>query len=474
MSKDGIARQNDIGIIGLGVMGASLARNLASRGFQVAGFNRSAAAGERLTREHPQANIEVAESLEAFLASLARPRKLLLMINAGPAVDDLLHQLDPLLEAGDVVADAGNSLPSDTERRASEIRPWAFLGMGVSGGEEGALKGPAIMPGGDRAAFETLRPFLEAIAARSPSGHCVAYCGRGSAGHFVKMVHNGIEYGDMQLIAETVYLLREGMGLSATRAAEVFEDWNRGELDSYLIEITARILRTPDPLSPGGAPLVDAILDQAAQKGTGKWTVMAASELGVPIPTIASAVEARCQSAARPRRIRAAGLFPKEVPDSGTFALDDLQDALFASKIASYTQGFDLLRAASEVQGYGTDLSEVARIWTAGCIIRARFLIEVRRAFQQSPPPELLAFAPFFAEALRIREPAWRRVVVAATAAGHPIPGLSASLAWFDTLRTARGSASLIQAQRDFFGAHTYERADNPGHAVHTLWTANP
>jgi len=459
----------EIGVIGLGVMGANLARNLAGRGYAVAGYDRSPEAGRKLAEDHPEAGIAVAATPEAFVASLERPRRILLMVNAGPAVDAVIAQLDPLLEAGDVLVDAGNSHFTDTDRRIGAQRAWSFMGMGVSGGEEGALKGPAIMPGGDRAAFETLRPYLEAMAARSASGPCVAYCGAGSAGHFVKMVHNGIEYGDMQLIAETAFLLRRGLGLTAPGAAQVFEDWNRGELDSYLVEITARILRTPDPQSSGF--LVDAILDQAGQKGTGAWTVLAAAEAGVPIPTIAAAVEARSLSSARPRRLAAAGLFPAEAAALPGISLDDLRNALYASKIASYTQGFDLLRAASASRGYGTELSEMARIWTAGCIIRARFLEDVREAFLKPPVPDLLAFAPFFAGELRRREHAWRRVVSAGVLAGLPIPGLSASLAWFDTLREGRGTASMIQAQRDFFGAHTYERFDRPGVAVHTQWT---
>jgi len=468
--------RNDIGVIGLGVMGANLARNLASRGFRVAGYNRNPERVQDLGREHPEAGLDLTSSLEAFTRGLARPRKVILLVSAGPAVGAMLAQLDPLLEAGDIVVDAGNSLYSDTDRRLREPRAWAFLGMGVSGGEEGALRGPAIMPGGDRAAYETLKPFLEAIAARSASGPCVAYCGSGSAGHFVKMVHNGIEYGDMQLIAETALLLRQGLGLTAAQAAEVFEDWNRGDLESYLVEITARILRTPDPQDRDGAPLVDAILDRAAQKGTGQWTVMAAADLGVPIPTLAAAVEARSLSADRPRRLEAARLFPgSNLAGFGDLGPEDLRDALYASKIASYTQGFDLLRRASDVHHFGTSLAEVARIWTAGCIIRARFLDDVVRAFSRNGPaqdggPELLVFAPFFAQALALRVPAWRKVVAAAALAGLPIPGLAASLAWFDTLRTSPGSASLIQAQRDYFGAHTYERLDHPGQAVHTSW----
>ena len=465
-----MAELNEIGVIGLGVMGANLARNLASRCFRVAGYDRDPAPGRTLALEHPEARVAVAGSLEAFVATLAPPRKIILLVNAGPAVDAVIAQIDPLLEPGDVLVDAGNSLYRDTERRLKEPRTWAFLGMGVSGGEEGALRGPAIMPGGDRAAYETLRPFLEAIAARGAAGPCVAYCGAGAAGHFVKMVHNGIEYGDMQLIAETVLLLRRGLGLTAAAAAKVFEDWNRGELDSYLVEITARILRTPDPQGRDGAPLVDAILDQAAQKGTGRWTVMAAAELGVPIPTLAAAVEARNLSAGRARRVAAAALFPGVTRDLGFVVAYDLRDALYAAKIASYAQGFDLLRTASEDLGYGTNLADVARIWTAGCIIRARFLDDVAAAFRSEPAPELLALAPFFAGELERRAPAWRKVVAAAALAGLPIPGLAASLAWFDTLRTVPGSASLIQAQRDFFGAHTFERLDRPLTPVHFPW----
>ena len=465
-----MAQPNDIGVIGLGVMGANLARNLAGRGFRVAGYDRDPAPGQALARDHAEARIEMAASMEAFVAGLARPRKIILLVNAGPAVDAVLAQLHPLLEAGDVLADAGNSLFSDTERRIQEPRAHAFLGMGISGGEDGALRGPAIMPGGDRAAYEALRPFLEAIAARGPFGPCVAYCGRGSAGHFVKMVHNGIEYGDMQLIAETVFLLREGLGLTAPEAAQVFEAWNLGELESYLVAITATILRTPDPEGVEGAPLVDAILDQAAQKGTGAWTVRAAADLGVPIPTLAAAVEARSLSAGLARRIAAAGLFPAGDRKLEAIGLDQLRDALYAAKIASYAQGFDLMQKASDDRGYGIPLAAMARIWTAGCIIRARFLQEVAQAFAASPAPDLLVFAPFFADALRQREGAWREVVAAAARAGIPVPGLAASLAWFDTLRTSPGSAALIQAQRDFFGSHTYQRRDRPGRAVHTQW----
>ena len=462
---------NDIGVIGLGVMGASLARNLASRGYCVAGFNRDADAAHRLVVDHPEAGVALADSLATFAGSLKRPRKIILLVPAGAPVDDVLEQLDPLLEAGDVAVDSGNSHYLDTEQRLARYldRAWKFVGMGVSGGEDGALRGPALMPGGDFDAFERLRPMLESIAAVSDSGPCVAYCGKGSAGHFVKMVHNGIEYGDMQLIAETVMLLRRGFGYSAMQAAGIFAGWNQGELEGYLVEITADALATPDPQEPG-QPLVDAILDRAGQKGTGKWTILAGAEFGVPIPTIAAAVEARLLSADRELRLAAAARFPAPVQPLRDVSIEDLKAALYASKIASYAQGFALLQTASAALGFGTVLAEVARSWTAGCIIRAGFLGEVRRAFQDDPRLPLLAFAPALAQALQLREPAWRRVVGAASAAGLPAPGLSASLAWFDGLRNSFGSAAIIQAQRDLFGGHTYERSDHPGVAVHSQW----
>jgi 6-phosphogluconate dehydrogenase len=462
---------NDVGVIGLGVMGASLARNLASRGYHVAGFNLDASAARKLAAAHPEAGLAIADSLEVFVRSLARPRQIILLVPAGDPVDAVLEGLAPFLEAGDVAVDSGNSHYLDTERRLAKYldRSWRFMGMGVSGGEEGALRGPALMPGGEPEAFETLRPVLEAIAAVSDAGPCVAHCGRGAAGHFVKMVHNGIEYGDMQLIAEVVLLLRRGLGYSAMQTAEVFARWNHSELEGYLVEITADALATPDPVNPG-ASLVDAILDRAGQKGTGKWTVQAGAELGVSIPTIAAAVEARLLSAKRELRLAAAARFPGEDRPLSALSIEDLQAALYVSKIASYTQGFALLQTASQVLGFGTDLAEVARIWTAGCIIRARFLGEVRQAFQEAPGLELLAFAPTLRKAIQDREPAWRRVVGAAAAAGLPTPGLSASLAWFDGLRNSFGSVSIIQAQRDLFGSHTYERSDHPGVAVHSLW----
>ncbi|MEZ4279185.1 MAG: NADP-dependent phosphogluconate dehydrogenase [Myxococcota bacterium] len=472
-----------IAMVGLGVMGGSLARNLARHGQRVALFDRDPAAGPRLAAGHPEAGFVPCDSVAALVAAVARPRAIVLLVPAGAPVDEALAALSPLLEAGDVVVDAGNSFFLDTDRRAEAARsaPWHFVGMGVSGGSEGALLGPSLMPGGDPAAWSRLRPVLESIAAVSDSGPCVADCGRGSAGHFVKMVHNGIEYGDMQLIAETASLLREGLGLSPARCADTFAAWNEAELESYLVEITATILRTADPERPG-APLLDAILDRAEQKGTGRWTIGAALELGVPIPTITAAVDARLLSADRARRLEASARFaggeaktralPRLAADVG---VDDLRGALYAAKIASYSQGFDLLARASAAYAYGTDLASVARIWTAGCIIRAGLLGRVRTAFTASAAgsaaaPPLLVLTPEFAAEIRTRLPGWRRTVAAAASAGIAVPGLSASLAWFDGLVTARGSASLIQAQRDYFGHHGYERADAPGRAVHTDW----
>ena len=473
---------NDVGVIGLGVMGASLARNFASHGFSVAGYDRSVDKAKELAARHPEAKLTIAEDLPSFVASLERPRRIVLLVVAGQPVDDVLDALDPLLEEDDVVVDGGNSLFIDTDRRSAraEKRPWRFVGMGVSGGEEGALLGPSMMPGGDLEAWERLAPLLTKIAAIGSGGPCVTHCGAGSAGHFVKMVHNGIEYGDMQLIAESATLLRAGLGLSPDAVADVFGAWNAGELESFLVEITADIFRVKDPESPS-ALLLDAVLDRAGQKGTGRWTVVAAAELAIAIPTIAAAVDARIVSADKSLRERIAPSLGPRTPDETKAAaieardalegvsVDDVRDALYAAKICSYAQGFTLLARASEVKAYGTNLGEVARIWTAGCIIRARFLDRVTAAFA-SGDLESLILAPDFADELRRRLPAWRRVVAACARAGIAAPGLCTSLAWLDGMSTARGSASVIQAQRDYFGSHGYERTDRPGVAQHTEW----
>jgi 6-phosphogluconate dehydrogenase len=463
-------RTNDVAVVGLGVMGGNLARNFASRNHRVAVYNRSRDKSDELAAAHPDAKLDVAATYEELLRKLERPRRIVLMVSAGSPVDAVIDALDPLLEDEDILVDAGNSLFSDTDRRneRADSRPWRFVGMGVSGGSEGALLGPSIMPGGDVEAWQRLRPVLESIAAKSECGACVTYCGAGSAGHFVKMVHNGIEYGDMQLIAETAGLLRDGLGMTPAEVAGVFADWNRGELESFLVEITADIFRTYDARDPARL-LLDAILDRAGQKGTGRWTVQAALDLGVPIPTIAAAVDARSMSADKELRIRAESRFAPARTKLAGVSVGDLAGALFTAKIASYTQGFSMLARASRERGYGTNLAEVARIWTAGCIIRARFLGDVMKAFGSSDE-SVLALSPSFASAIEARIGGFRRVVSAATAAGHAIPGLSASLAWLDTLSTARGTASLIQAQRDYFGSHTYERTDAPGAFVHTDW----
>ncbi len=463
-------RSNDVAVIGLGVMGANLARNFASRGLKVAAYNRTTKVAQELALAHPEAKLDVVTTYKELMERLERPRRIILMVNAGKPVDAVLEELDSMLEEGDLVVDAGNSLYTDTDRRLARAkgRPWRFVGMGVSGGAEGALLGPAIMPGGDVESWKRLQPVLEAISARSESGACVTYCGAGSAGHFVKMVHNGIEYGDMQLIAETASLLRDGLGLAPNAVADTFSDWNRGDLASFLIEITADIFRVKET---SGGLLVDAILDKAGQKGTGKWTVVAASELGVPIPTIATAVDARLLSSAKDTRVRAERLHQPARGKLEGVSVNDLADALYASKIASYTQGFAMLQAASEAFGYGTNLSEVARIWTAGCIIRASFLQRVMAAFKDKS--DLLALTPAFVADLAKRLPAWRRVVAGAARAGLAAPGLAVSLSWYDTLTTARGTAAVIQAQRDYFGSHTYERNDQPGVAVHTEWKSS-
>ncbi len=464
---------SDVGVIGLGVMGHNLARNFVSRGNTVVGFDLSSEASQRLLAAAGPDKTSVAANANDFVTRLERPRRILVMVNAGRPVDAVLDSLDPLLEQGDIIVDGGNSLYTDTDRRneRARARPWRFVGMGVSGGADGALHGPSMMPGGDIEAWTRLQPVLESIAAKSDSGPCVTYCGRGSAGHYVKMVHNGIEYGDMQLIAETVTLLRNGLGLPASNAADIFSEWNEGELDSFLIGITANILRTEDPEQPGQL-LVDQILDEAGQKGTGRWTDVAATEMGVAIPTIGAAVDARVMSAQRDLRVRAEQIFGRPEARMDGVTVDALRDALYASKIASYTQGFSMLARASEERDYGTDLAEIARIWTAGCIIRARFLDRVRAAFRCDPALPLLALSDEFAADLKGRLPGWRAVVAGAVRAGIAVPGLAASLQWFDTLSTARGSANIIQAQRDYFGSHTYRRRDRPEEPVHTEWPA--
>jgi 6-phosphogluconate dehydrogenase len=458
----------DIAVLGLGVMGANLARNFHSRGWTVGVYNRSRPKLDAFVAAFADDRFVPTDDLVTLVAAMKRPRRLVLMVTAGPAVDKLIAALKPHLEDGDVIVDGGNSHYPDTERRFAELKGTGitFVGMGVSGGEEGALKGPSMMPGGTRQSWEALRPMLESAAAVSDSGPCVTWCGNGSAGHYVKMVHNGIEYGDMQLIAETWSLLRAG-GHTDPQIRDVFTGWNAGRLSSFLIEITSHIVAAKDP--QGNGPLVDRILDVAGQKGTGRWTAVSAIQQGIPLSTVTAAVDGRALSARKAERMQAAEVLGGE---TGTVDLDpaDLEAALYAAKLMSYTQGFALLRSASEEHGYETDMAAVARIWKAGCIIRAVFLDRVYDAFTANPDLPLLALDPHFAAELRDAVPAWRRVVAAAVGAGIPVPALSASLAWYDSIRLARGTACIIQAQRDYFGAHTYRRVDAPDTPVHSEW----
>jgi 6-phosphogluconate dehydrogenase len=464
-----------IGMIGLAVMGANLARNIESRGYTVAVFNREPDRVDEFVREHGDAKFVGTHSWEEFVRSLERPRKIILLVKAGPPVDWTIEQISPFLEEGDIIIDGGNSYFLDTVRREAELKSAGlyFIGSGVSGGEKGALHGPSLMPGGDREAYEKIRPVWEAIAAKVDDGPCVTYIGPGGAGHFVKMVHNGIEYGDMQLIAETYDLLRNVLGMSAGEMAEVFDEWNRGDLESFLVEITAKILRVKDPET--GKPLVDLVLDKAGQKGTGKWTSQIALELGVPIPTINAAVDARTLSSHKDERV-AAGKVIKG-PAGAKFAGDRrefisaVHDALYASKICSYAQGMNLIRAASDEYNWGIDLGECARIWKGGCIIRARFLGRIKEAYDRRHDLPNLLLDPEFNAWVSESQRNWRRVVGAAVEAGVPAPGFSASLAYYDTYRTAELPLNLTQAQRDFFGSHTYERTDKPGAGfIHTEW----
>jgi 6-phosphogluconate dehydrogenase len=464
---------NDFGLIGLAVMGQNLVLNVESRGFTVSVYNRTAAATDAFVAAHPGKRISGHASLQAFVQSLARPRRVMLMVKAGAAVDAVIEQLIPLLEADDIIIDGGNSLYTDTERRDAWLAPLGlrFIGAGVSGGEEGARKGPSIMPGGPASTWSAMQPIFEAIAAKVDGQPCVVHIGPGGAGHYVKMIHNGIEYGDMQLICEA-YALLKAAGLSNARMAAVFSDWNQGELQSYLIQITAKALEQVD--ADTGQHVVDLILDKAGQKGTGQWTLVNAAENAVVISTINAAVEARVLSSQKDQRVLASTQLQGP---AGTLAVDpallikQVQDALFASKIVSYAQGLDLMRTMGAKKGWGLDLGAIAGIWRGGCIIRAQFLKQITAAYQADPGLGNLMLAPYFCSVLNRSQPAWRQVVAQAVAAGIPVPAFSASLAYFDSLRSARLPANLLQAQRDFFGAHTYERIDRPaGQWFHTDW----
>lgn len=468
----------DFGLIGLAVMGQNLVRNIDRNGFRVAVYNRTAAKTQEFLAG-PAAGTQVvpAFSLEELVGVLSRPRKIMLMVQAGKPVDAVIDQLAPLLEPGDLLIDGGNSFFPDTERRSAELaaRGLRYLGVGVSGGEEGALWGPSLMPGGQPEAYELVRPIYQAIAAQAYGEPCVTYIGPRGAGHYVKMVHNGIEYGDMQLIAEAYDLLRRGAGLSNDELHQVFDGWNQGPLQSFLVEITAAIFAKRDDAT-GGA-VVDVILDRAGQKGTGKWTSQNALDLGAPATAITEAVFARALSAAKDERVAASAQLsgPAQLPfDDKAGFIQAMGDALYAAKVVSYAQGFALFREASKEYGYGLDYGEIARIWRGGCIIRAAFLNDITAAYRSQPDLPNLLVAPFFRREIEARQANWRRVVMAAVQMGIPAPAMSAALAYFDGYRSARLPANLIQAQRDYFGAHTYERIDEPrGQVFHTNWTGH-
>jgi 6-phosphogluconate dehydrogenase len=463
----------DIGVVGLGVMGGNLALNIESRGFAVAGYDLDAAKTAAFASTSQRA--VGADSAAALADVLKRPRKVLLMVPAGRPVDDVIAHLAPHLEAGDILIDAGNSYFKDTDRRQAAVAAQGllYLGTGVSGGEEGALRGPAIMPGGSREAWEEVAPIFRAIAAKADDGQpCVGYVGQRGAGHYVKMVHNGIEYGDMQLIAETYDLFSRGLGMSAREISDIFAEWNRGELKSYLVEITADVLAQVDP-DTGGA-LVDVILDEAQQKGTGKWMSQDAFDVGAPIPTVNAAVVARLISAQKAERVAASQVLtgPASRYDGDAARLvDAARQALYASKITSYAQGMALMRMASVEYGYDIDPGEVARIWRAGCIIRATLLEDIRAAYGRDPQLVNLLLDQAFTEAAGVRQQAWREMVQVAVGLGIPVPATANSLAYYDAYRSARLPANLTQGQRDYFGAHTYRRVDRDG-SFHTQWNA--
>jgi 6-phosphogluconate dehydrogenase len=472
---EGNAPPAQFGVIGLGVMGQNLALNVEEHGFSVAVWNRETDWVERFIATNPGKRLTGTRTLEEFAEALARPRRVLLMITAGDPVDMMIGGLAPLLDEGDILVDGGNSWFKDTQRREADLkqRKRFFVGCGVSGGEEGARFGPSLMPGGAPVAYEVLRPVLEAIAAQSDSGRCVTHVGPDGAGHFVKMVHNGIEYADMQLIAETYDFLKTGLGLQAPELADTFSAWNQGPLESFLIELTAKIFTVRDDET--GLPLVDRVLDKAGQKGTGKWTAQVALDLAVPVPTITAALDARLLSSMKAERVAASAELkgPRSTRVGGDKRkwVAAVHDALYAAKICSYAQGMSLIRAGSEAYGWNINLREIARIWKGGCIIRARFLNEIMRAYDERAALANLLLDGQFRVALRRTQSAWRRVVGTAQRLGVPVPAMAASLAYFDSYRAAQLPQNLTQAQRDAFGAHTYERSDHPERGfVHTDW----
>jgi 6-phosphogluconate dehydrogenase len=477
MSIDGDAQAGraNIGVVGLAVMGSNLARNLASRdGNTVAVYNRSPQRTRTLVEEHPEAGFVASESIDDFVASLAKPRTAIVMVQAGSGTDAVIAQLAERFEQGDIIVDGGNANFRDTIRRERDLREKGlnFVGTGISGGEEGALRGPSIMPGGSAEAYQTLGPILASIAAVVDGEPCVTHVGTDGAGHFVKMIHNGIEYADMQLIAESYDLLRRVGGHDVDAVADVFATWNEGDLESYLIEITAEVLRQKDTRT--GRPLVDVIVDQAGSKGTGVWTVQNAVGLGVPVSGIGEAVFARAVSS-KPEQRAAVQEVVHRRPDlqqAYDGFEDDVRAALYASKVVAYAQGFDAIVAGAKEFGWDIDKGAIARIWRGGCIIRARFLNRIVEAYQKDPDLETLLEDEYFADAVAEGEDAWRRVVSTAALSGIPVPGFASALSYYDALASERLPAALIQAQRDFFGAHTYRRVDAEG-VFHTLWSGD-
>jgi 6-phosphogluconate dehydrogenase len=467
---------SDIGLIGLAVMGENLVLNMESKGFRVTVYNRSKQKIDNFLAGRAKGkNITGSHSVEEFVASLKRPRKVMLMIKAGSAVDEMIETLLPLLEPGDILIDGGNTHYPDTNRRTAyvESKGLLYIGTGVSGGEEGALLGPSIMPGGSIAAWPEVKPVFQAIAAKVEDGSpCCDWVGENGAGHFVKMVHNGIEYGDMQLITEAYQIMRDLLKMSAFEIHEVFNKWNEGELNSYLIEITSDILAFKDD---DGQPLVDSILDTAGQKGTGKWTGIAALELGIPLTLIGEAVFARCLSAMKDERVYASKVLkgPDKIfrGDRQAF-IDDLKEALYASKIVSYAQGYELMKAAAMEYGWKLNYGGIALMWRGGCIIRSVFLGKIKEAYDANPDISNLLLDPFFKEKVEKAQKGWRNIISVAALNGIPIPALSSALGYFDGYRAEKLPANLLQAQRDYFGAHTYERIDRPrGEYFHTNWT---
>ncbi|ACX64187.1 6-phosphogluconate dehydrogenase [Paenibacillus sp. cl141a] len=465
--------KQQIGVIGLAVMGKNLALNIESKGFTVSVYNRSPQKTEDMLKETEGKQVKGTFSIEEFVDSLETPRKILIMVQAGQATDATIEQLIPHLDQGDIIIDGGNAYFPDTQRRSKELaeKGFNFIGAGVSGGEEGALKGPSIMPGGQESAYKLVEPILTAISAKVNEEPCCTYIGPDGAGHYVKMVHNGIEYGDMQLICEAYQLLKDVLGLDAKDLHGIFTEWNQGELDSYLIEITADIFSKYDEET--GKPMVDVILDTAGQKGTGKWTSQSSLDLGVPLSMITESVFSRFLSAMKEERVAASKILngPKTAAFDGDKAefIENVRKALFASKIVSYAQGFAQLRVASDEYGWNLQYGNLAKIWRGGCIIRSRFLQNITDAYENNPELKNLLLDPFFTDIIESYQDAWRKVVASAVSLGIPVPGFSSALAYYDSYRTANLPANLLQAQRDYFGAHTFKRVDKEG-TFHYNW----